>query len=325
MRYAVDVAPLGDFSDPSVIVDLARAAEAAGWDGVSTWDVLGVSMGGAADPFVTLAGAAAVTERLTLILSVVALPRRRPQLVAQSTASLDALSHGRLVLGVGAGGDPADFEAFGEAYEPAERIARLDEGLAILDGFLRGERIDHHGDHYRVNDTTLGPRPRQQPRPPIWFGGGARPGALRRAARWDGWIAVSVTDDGSEMNLSPAAFGAMVGRLGEERAAAGRAGESFDIAVFGFSAPSEADVVAAYGAAGATWWLGEPVAPARVARRAAGPRRGGSPDAVTTSVGSCGFAPLRVRLEPGYGGGRVGQSPVDVPAAVESARPRSGR
>ena len=85
MRYAIDIAPLGELADPHAIVRLAVAAEAAGWDGVSTWDSLGVSMGTVApDPFVALAAAASATTRLRLILSVVALPRRRPQLVAQS-------------------------------------------------------------------------------------------------------------------------------------------------------------------------------------------------------------------------------------------------
>ena len=86
MRYAVDVAPLGELADPLAIVRLARAAEGAGWDGLSIWDVLGAGMQApAADPFVALAGVAAATERLRLIVSVAALPRRRPQLVAQAS------------------------------------------------------------------------------------------------------------------------------------------------------------------------------------------------------------------------------------------------
>ena len=79
MRYAIDIAPLGDLADPVPIVRLAVAAERAGWDGLSTWDSLGASMGAAAaDPFVALTAVASATERLRLILSVVALPRRRP-------------------------------------------------------------------------------------------------------------------------------------------------------------------------------------------------------------------------------------------------------
>ena len=102
MRYALDVAPFGDLADPLTLVRLAEAAEAAGWDGFSTWDTLGLAMDSvAADPFVALAGVAAATERLALLASVIVLPRRRPQLVAQAAATLDVLSGGRLVLGVG--------------------------------------------------------------------------------------------------------------------------------------------------------------------------------------------------------------------------------
>ncbi|MCJ7712620.1 MAG: LLM class flavin-dependent oxidoreductase, partial [Chloroflexi bacterium] len=85
MRYAIDIAPLGDLADPVAIVRLAVAAERAGWDGLSTWDSLGTSISAAAaDPFVALTAVASATDRLRLILSVVALPRRRPQLVAQA-------------------------------------------------------------------------------------------------------------------------------------------------------------------------------------------------------------------------------------------------
>ena len=251
MRCAIDIAPLGDLADPAAIVRLAAAAERAGWDGVSTWDSLGVSMGApAADPFIALAAVASATERLRLIASVVALPRRRPQLVAQAAATLDRWSGGRLVLGIGAGGDPADFTSFGESYEAKGRMARFDEAAALVDGYLRGD-----------GGPAVGPRPVQEPRPPIWVGG-MRPGALRRAARWDGWIAIAVSDDGSAMNLSADGLASMVERLRVERALAGHAGLPFDIAVFGFSEPSGADAVAAFGAAGATWWL-ESLSPMR--------------------------------------------------------------
>jgi alkanesulfonate monooxygenase SsuD/methylene tetrahydromethanopterin reductase-like flavin-dependent oxidoreductase (luciferase family) len=262
VRYAIDVAPLGELSDPAAIVRLARAAEDAGWDGLSTWDSTGVSMGtAAADPFVALAAVAAATERLRLILSVVALPRRRPHLVVQSVGTLDRLSSGRVVLGVGAGGDPADFASFGEAVESSTRVAQMDEALEIVDALLRGESVRHEGPHFAVRDVAVGPRPVQEPRPPIWLGG-MRPGARRRAATWDGWIAVAVADDGSGINLRPEAFRAMVDALDAERAKLGRASEPFDVAVFAYSDPSAPDRAAAYAEAGATWWL-ESLSPMR--------------------------------------------------------------
>jgi alkanesulfonate monooxygenase SsuD/methylene tetrahydromethanopterin reductase-like flavin-dependent oxidoreductase (luciferase family) len=262
LQFAIDVAPLGELSDPAAIIRLARTAEASGWDGLSIWDSTGVSMGtSAADPFVALAGVAAATERIRLILSVVALPRRRPQLVVQSVGTLDRLSGGRLILGIGAGGDPGDFTTFGEPVDPRTRIGRLDESIGLVDALLRGETVRHDGPEYVVRDVAVGPRPLQEPRPPIWLGG-MRPGALRRAAQWDGWIAIAVADDGSGINLTPDAFGEMVGRIIAEREAAGRAGFPFDIAVFAVSEPHGPEPARAFAEAGATWWL-ESLSPMR--------------------------------------------------------------
>jgi alkanesulfonate monooxygenase SsuD/methylene tetrahydromethanopterin reductase-like flavin-dependent oxidoreductase (luciferase family) len=262
MQYAIDVAPLGELAEPAAVIRLAVAAESAGWNGLSIWDSTGVSMASASlDPFVTLAGVAAATERLRLILSVVALPRRRPQLVAQAAATLDRLSGGRLVLGVGAGGDPGDFASFGEPPDAASRIPRLDEGVGLVDALLRGETVHHEGPLFVVRDVAVGPRPVQQPRPPIWLGG-MRPGALRRAARWDGWIAIAVAEDGSGINLSPGSFAVMVDRVRAERAALGRTVEPFDIALFAINEDGRPDLPRAYAAAGATWWL-ESLSPMR--------------------------------------------------------------
>jgi alkanesulfonate monooxygenase SsuD/methylene tetrahydromethanopterin reductase-like flavin-dependent oxidoreductase (luciferase family) len=236
------------------------AAEAAGWDGLSIWDSTGVSMGGAAaDPFVTLAAVAAATERLRLIASVIVLPRRRPQLVVQAAATLDRVSGGRFILGVGAGADPGDFDSFGEPATLPERVKRMEAALSVVDPWLRGEpaRLNAPG----AAAVILGPRPVQSPRPPIWLGG-MRPGALRRAARWDGWIAIATSEDGSSMALSPEAFGEMVDRIQAERESTGRRVEPYDVAVFGLAEPGGAELVASYADRGATWWL-ESLSPMR--------------------------------------------------------------
>ena len=270
MRFAIDVAPLGDLSDPLAIVELARTAEAAGWDGLSIWDSTGVSMDSSApDPFVAMATVAAATERLRLILSVIALPRRRAHLVAQSVGTLDRLSGGRLVFGVGAGGDPGDFTAFGEGALLPERVARMDAALRRIDPWLRGEPARAEG--VGALDVTLGPRPVQAPRPPIWLGG-MRPGALRRAAGWDGWIAIAVSDDGSSMVMGPERLAEMVATIQAERVALGRADGPFDVAVFGLAGRGSGAVTGAFADAGATWWL-ESLSPMR-----------GSIDALTSIV-----------------------------------------
>ncbi len=261
MRFALDVAPLGELADPLELVRLGRAAEVAGWDGFSTWDVLGPAMGTvAADPFVTLAGVAAATERIQLISSVIVLPRRRPQLVAQAAATLDRLSNGRLVLGFGAGGDPPDYTRFGEPYEASGRIALMDEAAELVDRLLRGETVTHDGPGYVLDGVAIGPRPAREPRPPMWLGA-LRPGGIRRAARWDGWIAVSVAADGVSLGVPPDALAEGVALARTERAAAGLGGAPFDIAIFGqtgLGGYGPAD----YEAVGTSWWL-ESVSPMR--------------------------------------------------------------
>ena len=260
-RYAIDIAPLGPLSDPLAILRLARAAEESGWDGLSIWDSLGLSMGtSAADPFVTLAAVAVSTERLRLITSVIAIARRRPQLVVQAAGTLDRLSAGRLVLGVGAGEDRVDFEAFGEPDERSTRIGRMDEALAIIDAGLRGDTLDHDGAHLRAHGVTLGPRPHQQPRPPLWLGA-LRRGGVRKAARWDGWIAVAMSEDGTSMAMSPDEFAELVALVHAEREVMGLADAPFAIAALGL-AGLDGVGAAAYIGAGATWWL-ESLSPMR--------------------------------------------------------------
>jgi alkanesulfonate monooxygenase SsuD/methylene tetrahydromethanopterin reductase-like flavin-dependent oxidoreductase (luciferase family) len=260
-RFAIDIAPLGTLSDPLAILRLARAAEDSGWDGLSIWDSLGLSMGtSAADPFVALAAVAASTERLRLITSIISVARRRPQLVVQAAGTLDLLSAGRLVLGVGAGEDRPDFEAFGESHERSIRISRMDEALAIIDAGLRGHTLDYEGVHFRARGVTLGPRPSQQPRPPVWLGA-LRRGGVRKAARWDGWIAVAMSEDGASMSMTPDAFAELVALTHAERELLGLAAARFDIAVLGVDG-LDGFRATDYIEAGASWWL-ESLSPMR--------------------------------------------------------------
>ena len=260
MRFAIDVAPLGPLAEPAAIVELATAAEAAGWDGISIWDSTGASMGvPAADPFVALAAVGSACERLRLIASVIAVPRRRPHLVAQAAATLDRWSGGRLTLGLGSGGDPGDFTVFGEPFDPATRAAMLDEGAVIIDRLLRGETLEHRGEHYSVTGAGIGHEPVQAPRPPIWIGG-MKPGALRRAARYDGWIALAV-DESGQLALSGERLAELVAAIRTIRA--GSSGSvPFDVAVFGISGPGDRSIVRSFEGAGATWWL-ESLSPMR--------------------------------------------------------------
>jgi alkanesulfonate monooxygenase SsuD/methylene tetrahydromethanopterin reductase-like flavin-dependent oxidoreductase (luciferase family) len=135
-------------------------------------------------------------------------------------------------------------------------MAATDEAIDLVDAYLRGDVVTHGGPVFRAERASVGPRPTQQPRPPIWFGG-MKPAARRRAARLDGWIAIAVSDDGSAINLDAAGLEAMVRDVRTERERLGRAGGPFDIAVFAFSdaGSSGVELARGYAAAGATWWL----------------------------------------------------------------------
>jgi alkanesulfonate monooxygenase SsuD/methylene tetrahydromethanopterin reductase-like flavin-dependent oxidoreductase (luciferase family) len=198
-----------------------------------------------------LSAAALSTTHLKLGTAITPLARRRPQVVANALASLDLLSGGRMIFGAGLGGMTEEFTAFGEPGAAKERAAKLDEGLAVLDRLWSGEMVTHHGRHYDVENVSLAPLPLQRPRIPIWIGGESPP-ALRRAARWDGWLAPATSADGTPiMGKDPGRIAEMVAEIRRHRTA----DTSFAVAVDGYSDPGDPTLPQAYEAAGATWWL----------------------------------------------------------------------
>lgn len=175
--------------DPHQLIDLAVAAEESGWDGFFLWDHLQLMSNRPVvhDPWVLLGAFAVRTSRVTLGTLVTPVPRRRPWKLAKEVATLDHLSGGRVVLGVGLG-VPVDLEyaAFGEPTRTRTHAAMLDEALPLLDAFLRGDPVDHDGEHYHVH-AHLNPPALQRPRPPIWVAATLpNPGPIARAQRWDG-------------------------------------------------------------------------------------------------------------------------------------------
>jgi alkanesulfonate monooxygenase SsuD/methylene tetrahydromethanopterin reductase-like flavin-dependent oxidoreductase (luciferase family) len=162
VRYAISIPNFGEWADPRTMVELAREAEAAGWDGFFLWDHIRFSTSPlpVQDPWVLLAAIATVTERMTIGPMVTPLPRRRPWVVARQAVSLDHLSNGRVLLGVGIG-EPVDVEltAFGEQGDRTVRAAMLDEALSIIAGLWSGEEFSFNGDHYQLAPMTFLPRP----------------------------------------------------------------------------------------------------------------------------------------------------------------------
>jgi alkanesulfonate monooxygenase SsuD/methylene tetrahydromethanopterin reductase-like flavin-dependent oxidoreductase (luciferase family) len=245
MRFGLCVANIGSYSDPGATIRVARAAEAAGWDALFVWDHLAFAWGQpAADPWVVLAAVAAATERLRIGTMVTPVARRRPHVLAQTVATLDVLSGGRVIFGAGLGGAVSEFERFGEASDPKVRAEKLDEGLDLLRRLWSGEELHHRGAHYTIDGVKLAPLPVQD-RLPVWIGGNRGP-SLRRAARWDGWIADDTSLGGR--TLSPADLRDRIGRI-----LAGRESvEPFDVAIL---SESDRRYPAGYERAGATWWL----------------------------------------------------------------------
>lgn len=190
MRFAINAPNFGVLGDARALAELAHEAEESGWDGFFLWDHMGADWGESrfADPWLALTAIALATSRITLGPLVTPLPRRRSWKVAREAVTLDHLSNGRLVLGVGIGSDHGqEYSAYGE--DPDDRLhgAMLDEALEVMTRLWSGEVVNYDGAHYHVHGARHLPGPLQQPRIPIWVAAvwpNKKP--FRRAAHWDG-------------------------------------------------------------------------------------------------------------------------------------------
>lgn len=224
--------PFGPFGDPHVLVELARRAEAAGWDGVFLWDHVVSGDLPIADTWTALSAIAASTERIRLGPTVTPLPRRRPWIVARQASTVSRLSGGRLTVGVGVGSDESgDFSRFGEETDVRTRARLLDEGLAVLRDTWRDAAEPHAI--------------------PIWVASGPHPpaGVRRRAAAADGIFPIS------DHTLRPEEVAALVGELTLPL------DRPFDVVVAGNASPAwespnpDGADLPGLAEAGATWWL----------------------------------------------------------------------
>lgn len=187
----------------------AQIAEQLGFD-VFSFGEHPTNWGPDFDPFVQMAFAAAATKQIRVASQVTLLPLHHPVRLAHIVTSLDHLSQGRVIVGVGVGGEyPKQFEAFG--IPVSERGRRTDEYLQILLGLWTQKSFSHRGEFFRFDDIVMEPMPYQQPHPPIWIGGRpggteigpdgirrykSKVGAVRRAARFgQSWLPYHVTVD----------------------------------------------------------------------------------------------------------------------------------
>jgi alkanesulfonate monooxygenase SsuD/methylene tetrahydromethanopterin reductase-like flavin-dependent oxidoreductase (luciferase family) len=245
-------------------VALAREAEAAGWDGVFTWDGIHVSNDiETFDPWALLGAMATATTRVTLGAIISPLSRRRPWKVARETTTIDRLSNGRLVLPVGLGAvDDRGISGIRrppEAASKRERAERLDETLAILEGLWSGEPFGFEGRHYAFDPMAFRPTPIQRPRIPIWVVG-AWPSerSMARVLRYDGWLPYWLPKKHATEGLARPDDPSQLREV-RDWIAARRSLDGFDIVMEGATPaddPAAArGTVQAWADAGATWWI----------------------------------------------------------------------
>jgi alkanesulfonate monooxygenase SsuD/methylene tetrahydromethanopterin reductase-like flavin-dependent oxidoreductase (luciferase family) len=268
MQYGVSIPPFEAFFQPRLLAETAREAEQAGWDGFFVWDHISIWPTPVADPWVALAAIALATERVRIGPLVTPLPRRRPIKLAREAVTLDHLSNGRLVLGVGSGIGPWEYEYLGNEADPVTRAAMLDEGLDLITRFWTGEPVLYDGRFYKhrgdlgpgnpeVSPSPVLPKPFQEPRIPIWVAASwPKKAPFRRAARWDG---VTPLLSGADFGgyLQPEHTRALVEYINQHRAS----DRPFEVTVGGHTdSATDTDAPRAHAEAGATWWL-EDVAP----------------------------------------------------------------
>ena len=173
--------------------DVVELVDQLGFDSIWVGDHLAFAVP-ILDPVVQLAQAAVFSTRLKIGTAVFLQPLRHPGPTAKQIATLDLLSNGRFIFGLGVGGEfESDFSVAGVPI--VERGSRLSESIEVMRKLWSGQRVSHSGRHFQFENIQMEPAPCQLSGPPIWLGGRSDP-ALRRAARMaDGWMSYVVTPD----------------------------------------------------------------------------------------------------------------------------------
>jgi Luciferase-like monooxygenase len=257
MRYGF-VVPSADARE---LADLAAFGEQHRWDGVfvaeAVWGV---------DAWVSLAAAAMTTEQIRLGTLLTPVPRFKPWDLASRVGTVDRLSRGRTILGVGLGALHDGWTAFEPDEGRRARAEKLDEGLAVYSGLMRGQPFEFSGRHYSARPTDFGlpPPPVQQPRPPVWVVGALVEGrerqpSLQRASRWDGLLPQFIDADRRGKATDPDRLAGVVDRVRTLREEAGLPWHGYDVVLEADSTgewmtttPSDPT---AWGEAGVTWWI----------------------------------------------------------------------
>jgi len=241
MKHGITIFPTDYSIHPA---DLARAAEERGFESLWVAEHSHIPCsrktpwpGGAelpkmyydvVDPFVALAMAAAVTTKLKLGTGICLVIQRDPIQTAKQVASLDLLSGGRFLFGVGGGWNVEEMANHGTRYETRWKLLR--ERIEAMKQIWTQKQAEYHGELVSFDPIFAWPKPKQKPHPPIHVGG-AFPGGMRRALRYgDGWIPIAGRGDGDPLAHLPA--------LREEAAKLGRSLDGFEVSIY--AAPADA-------------------------------------------------------------------------------------
>lgn len=199
MKYGLTIPNYGKFADRESILEISIAAEELGYDSLWASDhiVLPTDHKGFGniffEPLVTLSYIAQRTKTIKLGTSVIVLPYRNPVVFAKSISTLDVLSGGRVIVGIGSGWLKEEFNALGVNHEERGRIT--DEYLEIIKKLYTSETPSFSGNYFNFSDIIFDPKPLQKPFPPVWIGGSSR-NSLKRAVMYGtGWHAVGSTPE----------------------------------------------------------------------------------------------------------------------------------
>ena len=242
MLFGVALPNYGPLATPGTLVRLAQLAENLGVDSIWVSDHLVAPVGVTSiypydrrpdakpgdmgvierfcEPLMTLAYLAGHTRTVRLGISAYIMPYRNPVLTAKQVATLDFLSGGRVILGIGTGWLREEFDALHVPF--AKRGRRTDDYIAVCKALWSGGEARFDGDHYRLPPVRTGPQPAQRPYPPLWIAGNSR-AAIERAARLgDGWHAI---------DLTPAELAPLVTQLRERLVAHGRSTDAVTVSL----------------------------------------------------------------------------------------------
>jgi len=197
MNFGITLPNFGKYANKNEIIKIATAAEELGFDSIWVSDhvIIPDSHEGFGnvfyDPFITLSYVAANTSNTSLGISVIILPYRNPVVLAKMISTLDELSGGRIILGIGAGWLEKEFQALGISFN--KRGEMTDEYLKVLKTLWTQDNPSFKGKHFNFSDIKFLPKPIQKPYPPIWVGGGSNKAIERAVINGDGWHPVGLT------------------------------------------------------------------------------------------------------------------------------------